>query len=49
MLRAWHRWKAALLAESAKEQRKALQRVEERIAQHEHRAKHWDFRANRRR
>jgi hypothetical protein len=48
MLCNWHRWKAAKLAEFAKEQRRALERLDERIAQHEHRARHWDLISNRR-
>jgi hypothetical protein len=49
MLRGWHRWKAAQLAASAEEQRKALEQLAARLAHHEHRAKHWDLISNRRR
>ena len=49
MFSGWHRWKAAKLAASVKEQQRAVQQVMERAAYHEPRAKHWDFLADRRR
>jgi hypothetical protein len=49
MLRNWHRRKAGRLSAIAEDRRKYLEEILERAAHHEHRAKHWDLIANRRR
>jgi hypothetical protein len=49
LLREWHRRKAKRLGAIADDQRKHLAELLERADHHEHRAKHWDLIANRRR
>jgi hypothetical protein len=49
MLCDWHRRKAKRLSKDAEKQRNELERLMERAEHHEHRAKHWDLVANRRR
>ena len=49
MLRDWHRRRAQRLSEAAEKQRRALEQLTERAGHHQHRAKHWDLVANRRR
>ena len=49
MLRDWHRRKAQRLSKDAEKQRNELEQLMERVEHHEHRAKHWDLVANRRR
>ena len=45
----WHRSRARRLLALAEKQTQELTRVVERAERHEHRAKHWDFVAHRRR
>ena len=49
MLRNWHRKKAERLNAVAEDQWNNLEEILERAAHHEHRAKHWDLIAYRRR
>ena len=49
MLRNWHRRRAKRLVSIIEDQRKHLTELLERADHHEHRAKHWDLVANRRR
>ena len=49
MLRNWHHRKAQRLSKDAEKQRTELEQLMERGDHHEHRAKHWDLVANRRR
>jgi len=49
VLRNWHLRRANQLGAIAEDRRKHLQEILERTAHHEHRAKHWDLVAHRRR